>query len=138
MKKTFITKSAEETRNLGVKLSKKIRKGSCVCLLGGLGAGKTTFVQGLAKGLGVKERVSSPTFIIAREYRKRKFCHIDLYRVNKKNFLCSELHQYIDGMNTCVIEWAEKIKGSWPSGSIVISFKPLGQETREIIYDTCD
>ncbi|MEK7127268.1 MAG: tRNA (adenosine(37)-N6)-threonylcarbamoyltransferase complex ATPase subunit type 1 TsaE, partial [Patescibacteria group bacterium] len=63
------SKSPAQTRKLGFELGKKLINGGVVCLYGGLGAGKTTFIQGLARGLGIKQRVNSPTFIVARRYK---------------------------------------------------------------------
>jgi len=80
----YHTKSAEETKATGERFSADLKPGDIVALSGELGAGKTTFIQGLAKGLGVKERVLSPTFIIMRKYTTPKefdFYHVDLYRL---------------------------------------------------------
>ena len=78
----FVTKNEEETRQLGVRLAELLKPGDVLALEGDLGAGKTTFAQGIAKGLGVEEAVDSPTFTIIKEYHGRlPFYHMDVYRL---------------------------------------------------------
>ncbi len=124
MDKAIITKSSEETQNFAAEFAKTIKPGEIICLYGDLGAGKTTFVQGLAKGLGIKQRIISPTFTIIREYGN--FYHIDLYRVENitdiKNLGIEEL--FNNPENIIVIEWAERMKDLLPKKRIEIEFKP--------------
>jgi len=96
--KVFVTNSSEETQKLGRNFAKTLKNGDVIYLCGILGSGKTTFVQGLAQGLGINGRIISPTFVIVRNYKVKKnkvniisFYHIDLYRIGSgkdiENFL---------------------------------------------------
>lgn len=114
------------------------RGGEVIALTGELGSGKTTFVQGLAKGLGVKGRIISPTFMIIRTYKVglTNFYHVDLYRLE------GDLGKEIENLglkdiwgkneNIVVIEWAEKIKKLLPSNSIWIEFNYFDDDKRKI------
>src|SRR3990167_2465256 len=120
--KVFVTNSFRETQELGKDFARFLAGGDIVCLHGDLGSGKTTFVQGLAKGLGIKQRIISPTFIIIRNYKIRindkgfpplgtgminNFYHIDLYRINSdKDIEGLGIEEIInDKNNIVVIEW---------------------------------
>ena len=125
----MITKSALETQKYGEKLAVKIKNGGIVCLHGDLGAGKTTLVQGIAKGLGIKKRITSPTFIIVRKYEN--FWHIDLYRVDNIKEL--GLHEiFTDPKNIVVIEWPEIIKSILPKHYIEVKIKNISENEREV------
>jgi len=135
------TKSATETEKLGQKIANNLKGGETLCFYGELGSGKTTFIQGLAKGLGIKKRVLSPTFIIMREYqirgRKRKakrFYHIDLYRIkNKEDVEVLGLEEiWSNPENIVAIEWAEKIKEILPKKRIDIYFEYVLGNQRKI------
>lgn len=158
-----ITKSPEETRRLGEKVADTLKvkdkqslafqakrqevKGARVFALSGdLGSGKTTFIQGFAAVLGVKQRIISPTFIIVRRYKFLPFTiyhspftyfyHIDLYRLElnveseAKNLGIEDI--WDDPKNIIAIEWAEKIKKLLPKNTIWIKFKNLGGDERKI------
>ncbi len=132
-----ITKSAKETKALGKKLAadlKKKQQGAVVALIGELGAGKTTFTQGFAKGLGIKDRIVSPTFILMRKYEN--FYHVDLYRLeeNVENEVVNLGLTDIWGKpgNIVIIEWAEKIRKILPKSAIRIKFEQLGQNKRKV------
>lgn len=113
-----------------------------VCLYGDLGSGKTTFVQGLAKGLGVSRRISSPTFIIVRTYQlstnnehtTNSFYHIDLYRCETESDLKGIGMQEIlaDPKNIVVIEWPEKLGFLLPEKRTDIKFEYMNEEERKI------
>lgn len=130
----MITKTAQETRNYGKKLAEKIKNGGVVCLYGDLGAGKTTLVQGIAKGLGIKQKITSPTFVIMRQYSN--LYHLDLYRLNSfeeiKILGVEEIWQ--NKNNILVIEWPEKIEKILPKNRLVIYLKLLENNTHEIMY----
>lgn len=130
----MITKTAQETRNCGKKLAEKIKNGGVVCLYGDLGAGKTTFVQGIAKGLGVKKKITSPTFVLIRQYNN--LYHLDLYRLNSleeiKALGVEEIWQ--DKKNILIIEWPEKIEKILPENKLTVHLKALADNTHEIIY----
>ncbi len=131
------TKSFEETQSAGSILSKQITPGVALLLYGDLGSGKTTFVQGLAKGLGIEQRIISPTFIIARKYeiKGKSLYHIDLYRtqteVDLKNIGLGELLE--DKNAIVVIEWPEKLGKLLPEKRTEIHFRDLGGNRREIM-----
>ncbi len=136
MEKT--TKSAQETKELGKELAACLKGGETLALVGDLGAGKTTFVQGLAQGLGIKNRIISPTFILMRNYQgKKNLYHIDLYRLEEnvknevKNLGIEEI--WDKPQNIVVIEWAEKLpKSFYPPNTTWIEFENVGEEERRI------
>ena len=113
------TKSEKETINLAIKYAKKLKGGEIVGLIGDLGAGKTIFTKGLAKGLGVKQTVNSPTFVLMKIYdcnnhkTIKKMVHIDAYRINsEKDIEAIGATEYFERDDTVVvIEWVDKIKG---------------------------
>ena len=135
----YITTSEEETRNLGKELSSKLKeKGGTVALVGELGAGKTTFVQGFAQGLGIKDKILSPTFVLVRQHRipdtSSILFHIDLYRLeNEKDLSSLGMNEFWSKIgNIVLIEWAEKAK-KLPANTINIRFENLGDSKRQII-----
>ncbi|OGH11670.1 MAG: tRNA (adenosine(37)-N6)-threonylcarbamoyltransferase complex ATPase subunit type 1 TsaE [Candidatus Levybacteria bacterium RIFCSPLOWO2_01_FULL_36_13] len=136
---TIITNSVKQTQEIGTKLARKLRKGDIVCLYGNLGSGKTSFVQGLAKGLGISKRIISPTFIIMRSYeiKNYNFYHIDLYRIYGKDDLIplgiTELIKSRE--NILAIEWAEKLNEVLPQKRIDLHFKQVDENTRSILME---
>ena len=127
--KEFITHSAEETFFLGEDIAKICHGGEVILLLGDLGAGKTCFTQGLARGLGVKGKVNSPTFNLMKIYKIKTgvLCHIDAYRLNSGNDLIAiGLDDYLGKKDAVVvIEWAERVKDIWPKNKIKIEIKNI-------------
>lgn len=104
--KVFISDSADKTREIGIALAKKLKKGDTVLLTGDLGAGKTVFTSGIAKGLGIYEDVLSPTFNILKEYDGGRFCHFDMYRIEDEEELENlGFEEYFQGDRICVVEW---------------------------------
>lgn len=140
------TQSAKETQKLGRILAEEIlktkpnnKKALVLSLEGDLGSGKTAFVQGLAKGLGVKGKITSPTFVIFKKYTfgERKFYHIDCYRVaNSKDILELGFGEIVSQPeNIIAIEWAGKIKGILPRNSFWIRFEHLDKNKRRILIN---
>jgi tRNA threonylcarbamoyladenosine biosynthesis protein TsaE len=133
----YITKSAEETRKLGINFAKDVNPGSFLAFYGNLGGGKTTFIQGLAEGLDIKRRIISPTFIIVRHYNLKKgsFYHIDLYRTQTKHDLLSVgLDEIInDKDNIVAVEWSDKLLDLKPEKRIELHFEYINEEERRII-----
>lgn len=128
----IFTKSAEQTQKLGEKFAQDLKRGGLICLYGDLGSGKTTFVQGLARGLGIKQRILSPTFLIVREYPN--FYHLDLYRLQKSEEIADlGFREMIENpQNVVVIEWAEKTKNLLPKERIEINFEIVNENERKI------
>ena len=141
MNEEIVTNSFEETQKLGEKIGSDLKTGAILALFGELGSGKTTFVQGLAKGLGIKRRIISPTFIIVRNYELgirnqgvKIFYHVDLYRVeSEKEVQGLGIEEILNDQNRIIaIEWAEKIKELLPKKRTEIYFENLGENKRRI------
>jgi tRNA threonylcarbamoyladenosine biosynthesis protein TsaE len=134
---TIITKSAEETQNLAENFAKKLKYGDFIAFFGNLGSGKTTFIQGLAKGLGIKRRIISPSFIIVRTYdlKPMTFYHVDLYRTESLSDLVGlGIDQIVNDKSSIVaLEWAEKMGELLPKKRIEVHFKYINENNREII-----
>ncbi|OIO37670.1 MAG: tRNA (adenosine(37)-N6)-threonylcarbamoyltransferase complex ATPase subunit type 1 TsaE [Candidatus Omnitrophica bacterium CG1_02_49_10] len=132
----FISHSEGETKAIAAKLSKSLHKGSLLALCGELGSGKTVFTKGVAEGLGVKDTryVSSPSFVIIREYKGRlPIYHFDLYRLTDRDDMeTAGYGEYFYGGGVSVVEWADKIKDVLPKGHIRVDFEVLGTEERRI------
>ena len=116
----------EDTFALGMKIGEKAEKGQVFCLLGDLGTGKTVFTQGFAKGLGITEPVSSPTFTIVQEYEEGRipFYHFDVYRIEDIEEMYEIGHEdYFYGSGVCLIEWANLIEELLPKERKVITIE---------------
>ena len=114
--------SATETERIGERLAAKLNGDEVIALFGGLGMGKTAFTRGLARGLGVDDGVSSPTFALVNEYRgKIPIYHFDMYRVQSWDDLYSTgFFDYIDN-GVLVIEWSENIEGALPDNALRVT-----------------
>jgi len=134
---TTITKSANETAGVGEEIGNTLKPPLILCLYGELGSGKTTLVQGFAKGLGITTRLLSPTFIIVRRYQipdsSGFLYHLDLYRVEAEELEELGLSDILSDLSSIVvIEWAEKL-GSWlPKRRIDIKFTVLSDGKHSI------
>lgn len=134
---TIQTRSGAETTRAGENFAKQIKNGGIVCLYGDLGAGKTTFVQGVARGLKIKQKVISPTFIIIRRYvlpQTRFLWHIDLYRLNDleetRGLGIEEILS--DPKSITLIEWPEKIEPLLPRRRWEVHLERLKENARDI------
>lgn len=140
MEKVFVSNSAEETMRLGQKVAKAASDGSTFCFSGDLGAGKTTFVRGMAEALNIKSVVQSPTFNIMKIYFDglKPLIHIDAYRLADVDTDIG-LDEYI-GYETglTVIEWPDFIKNLIPNDAISINITNLGDNQRRIVISTDD
>ena len=124
----IITKSEKETMTLAEKFASQLEGGEVVALVGELGAGKTVFIKGLAKGLGVKQTITSPTFVLMKIYEVNKknkiknLCHIDAYRLkNGQELIGIGLNDWLSRSDVItVIEWADRVKEILPEKSIKI------------------
>ena len=135
----IITNSPGETEAVGAALGKLLHPGTVIAYRGDLGAGKTAFTRGLARGLGFQEIVTSPTYTIVNEYPgKRKICHFDMYRLGDADALYDiGWEDYLDSGALCVTEWSENVPGVFPDGTVEIHFSRIDDETREIKVRLC-
>lgn len=140
----FISRSVEETENLGAKLGKLLKPGDVIALDGDLGAGKTQFTRGVAMGLGLEYGdVCSPTFTIVNEYvepeDKIPLFHFDTYRLGGvDDFLDSGLDEYFYRDGVCVIEWSSIIEELLPENTILITITGVGDTRTITILDPED
>lgn len=131
----FITHSPQETINAAEKVAEKLKKGDIIAYIGDLGAGKTTFTRGLAKGLGLGDVVTSPTFALVNEYRGKEFTlyHFDMYRIeNSADLESTGYYDYPIEENIFAIEWSENISDVLPDNTIYIDIRYIDEDTREI------
>ncbi|MEG1942733.1 MAG: tRNA (adenosine(37)-N6)-threonylcarbamoyltransferase complex ATPase subunit type 1 TsaE [Angelakisella sp.] len=133
------THSPEETIAAGERLAGLLRGGDLLAYTGGMGAGKTTFTIGLARGLGLDAWVSSPTFALVHEYEgKLPLCHFDMFRITTPDDLYSTgFFDYLDSGRVIAVEWSENIASSLPSPHITVSFD-VGEGDTRIITVTGD
>ena len=129
-----VSRSAEETQALGERLGARLGRGDVVACIGPLGAGKTCFLQGLARGLGVTASVTSPTFVLVNEYRGRlPVYHVDAYRTESLSELVDVgLEEMLHGEGVTIVEWADKLLPLLPPRTITVSITGLGDEPRRI------
>jgi tRNA threonylcarbamoyladenosine biosynthesis protein TsaE len=138
----YLSENVEQTRKIAFELARKLKNGNILCLYGQLGSGKTTFVQALAKDLGINKRIISPTFIIIRGYKlkNKNFYHIDLYRTESKDDLIGlgipELFE--DKKNIIAIEWAEKLGDLLPNKRLDLFFEQIDHNKRKITIKRYD
>ncbi|MGC4378791.1 tRNA (adenosine(37)-N6)-threonylcarbamoyltransferase complex ATPase subunit type 1 TsaE [Fictibacillus sp. Mic-4] len=127
------TSSPEETMSFSKKLGELSEPGNVYILEGDLGAGKTTFTKGLAKGLGIKRVVSSPTFTIIKEYNGRlPLYHMDVYRLEHSDEDLG-FDEYFSGEGVTVVEWARFISEHLPEEHLTIEIRHIGESEREIV-----
>ena len=136
-KKEFITSSEEETENIGKSLAMSLSKGDTVLLRGNLGAGKTVFSRGFARGLGITEPVSSPTYTIVQEYELPeggRLYHLDLYRISDVNAaLAFGVDEFLDDpQGISLIEWPDRIGGILPENAICVEIEHLSGTERRL------
>ncbi|TAN64016.1 tRNA (adenosine(37)-N6)-threonylcarbamoyltransferase complex ATPase subunit type 1 TsaE [bacterium] len=137
----YETASPEATEALGEALSKGFKSGDVIALIGELGAGKTCFVRGAAKGIGAVSRVKSPSFTLVNIYEGGKFAlyHLDLYRLsNADEFYNAGLEEYVYARGVCVIEWADKVPALLKDCGVVIRFTHSGEKERVITVERRD
>ena len=130
------TTSAKQTLRIGELLGKRLLPGDVIALVGDLGAGKTCFIRGVARGAGVKDSagVSSPSFTLIQEYAGRiPFYHIDLYRLESEDEAEElGLDEVMRGGGITAIEWAEKIPSLLPEAFLRVRIHPTGTKTRTL------
>ena len=132
------THSADETQALGQRLAKRLLPGDVIAYFGGLGVGKTTFTRGLAKGMGLPDVVSSPTFAIVQEYHGSglSLYHFDMYRIEGAMDLESTgFYDYPLDEGVFAIEWSENIVSELPAGCLRITIERLSDAVRQITIE---
>ncbi len=131
---TYITKNEQETEALGAEFAKNLPGGSVIAMYGDLGAGKTAFVRGMAKGLGLTCRVTSPTFTIVNEYLgDRELIHFDMYRLQSADELFDiGWEDYLSRGAICAVEWSENVQDAFTGSEITLTIEKLDESTRKI------
>lgn len=132
----FFSRSPEQTRRVGMRLGNMLERGDVICLQGDLGAGKTTLVQGLARGWGSLDSVSSPTFIIVNHYRRPddgQLFHMDAYRLDSAPEAAELDLDAMLSQGSLLIEWPERIKAILPENRLWISFEYVAEENRQLV-----
>ena len=139
----FVTNSPVETENVGEKLGSILPAGTVIAYRGDLGAGKTAFTRGLARGLGANEPVTSPTYTIVNEYLtgRMPLFHFDMYRLHSADDLFDiGWEDYLERGGVCAVEWSENVADALEN-PIIVTIEKLGEDTRRITVtggDICD
>jgi tRNA threonylcarbamoyladenosine biosynthesis protein TsaE len=133
----FFSRSAEQTRRIGMRLGGLLRPSDLICLQGDLGAGKTTFVQGLAQGWGSLDAVSSPTFVLVNEYRRpdaEQLFHMDAYRLESAPEAAELDLDTMLAEGALIVEWAERIASILPAECLWINLDYRADEQRQMNF----
>lgn len=141
VRKEYLSSSPQMTRKMGEIFAQSLKEGVVLCLSGDLGGGKTTFVQGLARGLEIKEKITSPSFVLLKKYKIpgqrliKTFYHLDCYRLKNPAEILGIGYEEIleDRQAVVVIEWADKIKEYLPLNRVNIKFEFRDKNKRKII-----
>ena len=133
----FFSSSERETEALGARLAAVLPGGSVVAMYGDLGAGKTAFVRGMARGMGLDCRVSSPTFTIVNEYLgKRELIHFDMYRIGGADELFDiGWEDYLGRGAVCAVEWSENVEDAFFGDEIRVTIEKLSDTERKITIE---
>lgn len=134
------THSPQETAEFAERIGVALSGGEVIELVSDLGGGKTTFTRGLAKGLGVTDTVSSPTFTVSREYQGRlRLYHFDFYRLAEAGIMSEEFSEAVsDPGGVVVVEWADVVKDVLPEKRIRITITAVDEDTRELHMEYAD
>ena len=136
----FLTHSPEETELLGEKLAKKLMGGEILAYRGDLGAGKTAFTRGLARGLGISDRVTSPTYTIVNEYEggRLPLFHFDMYRLDSSDDLFDiGWEDYLLRGGVCAVEWSENVPEAMED-AITVEIRKISENERQILIEGGD
>ena len=130
----FISNSEKETENIGAAFAKDLKGGSVVAMYGDLGAGKTAFVRGMARGMGLDAHVSSPTFTIVNEYPgERELIHFDMYRLASADELFDiGWEDYLNRGAVCAVEWSENVREAFFGDEINVTIEKISDCSRRI------
>ena len=133
----YVTNSEEETEALGARLAEQLGPGAVVAFMGDLGAGKTAFTRGLARGLGIPDRVTSPTFTIVNEYEggRLPLFHFDMYRLASSDELFDiGWEDYLARGGVCAVEWSENVSDALEGGAVQVEICRGAAEDQRIIH----
>ena len=133
----FMTRSPEETEAVGAALAQQLNSGSVIAYRGDLGAGKTAFTRGLARGLGYTGLVTSPTYTIVQEYLggRLPLFHFDMYRLSSSDDLWDiGWEDYLDRGGVCAVEWSENVEDAMEN-AIFVTIEKTGEQSRRIIVE---
>ena len=139
MKIELITNSANDTIEFGKSVARAVEKGAVISLVGDLGAGKTTFTKGVARGRGIMDNVTSPTFTILNEYagEEKRLYHFDFYRIEDPDELVElgfeDYFPSADGLT--IVEWVEKAPSVLPKKFYQITFEKIDDDKRKIVFE---
>lgn len=136
MTKEYTTAGEEQTEALGVRLGQLLQPGAVIAYTGDLGAGKTAFTRGLARGLGIPDRVTSPTFTIVNEYEggRLPLFHFDMYRLGSSDELFDiGWEDYLARGGVCAVEWSEQVSGAVPEDAVLVDIARGEGENDRII-----
>ena len=136
----YITTSPEETEAVGAALGRIVPAGTVLAYRGDLGAGKTAFTRGLARGLGCRETVTSPTYTIVNEYLSGRMplFHFDMYRLSSSDELFDiGWEDYLERGGVCAVEWSENVADAL-DGAITVTIEKLGEDCRKITVEGAD
>ena len=136
MARRYVSNSEGETEDLGRRLGLRLGPGAVVAYTGDLGAGKTAFTRGLARGLDISERVTSPTFTIVNEYEggRLPLFHFDMYRLGSADELFDiGWEDYLNRGGVCAVEWSENVAEAMETGTIRVSIRREGDENSRVI-----
>jgi len=130
----YITKNEAETEAVGESFAKTLPAGAVIAMYGDLGAGKTAFVRGMARGMGLSARVSSPTFTIVNEYLgERELIHFDMYRLaDAEELFDIGWEDYLNRGAVCAVEWSEKVEDAFTGEEYIVRIEKLGDHERRI------
>ena len=133
----YITNSEAETEALGASIAETLPNGSVLAFYGELGSGKTAFVRGMARGMGIKALVNSPTFTIVNEYiGPRSLFHFDMYRLGSADELYDiGWEDYLSRGGVCAVEWSENVEEAFEGDEYIVRFEKLGENARRITLE---
>ena len=135
----LLSHSPEETEDIGARLAEQLEPGAVVAFTGDLGAGKTAFTRGLARGLGVPDRITSPTFTIVNEYEggRLPLFHFDMYRLGSADELFDiGWEDYLRRGGVCAVEWSENITGALDEDTVRVDIRRGGADSERVISIT--
>ena len=136
----YYTNSDKETEAIGEAFGRSVKDGTVVAMYGDLGAGKTAFVRGMARGMGIDERVSSPTFTIVNEYLgDRTLIHFDMYRLGSADELFDiGWEDYLARGAVCAVEWSENVEEAFYGDEIRLTIEKTSDTSRKITIEGVD